>query len=97
MKEQLERLHYQLDNLTDLRRIPEDAALLVIVGPRQQLLPQEAQLLEKYLRKGGSLLLALDPGESVGFESLLKAYGIQFQNDFIFDEQSAWLQWFYTG
>ena len=88
MKEQLERLHYQLDNLTDLRRIPEDAALLVIVGPRQQLLPQEAQLLEKYLRKGGSLLLALDPGESVGFESLLKAYGIQFQNDFIFDEQS---------
>lgn len=88
MKEQLERLHYQLDNLVGLQQIPEDAALLVIVGPKQPLLPQETLLLEKYLRTGGSLLLALDPGESGGYESLLKSYGIHFKNNFIFDEQN---------
>ncbi len=88
MKEQLERLHYQLDNLKSLDQIPVDATLLAIVGPRQQFLPQETLLLEKYLRAGGSLLMALDPGESGGYESFLKAFGIQFENNFIFDEQS---------
>ena len=41
--------------------IPADAALVMIVGPTQELLPEEVAALQRYLDKGGRLFVALDP------------------------------------
>lgn len=47
------------DGLT--REVPADAALVVIAGPTQAFLPEEASSLASYVQGGGSLLLLLDP------------------------------------
>ena len=38
--------------------IPKDAATIIIAGPRRDMLPEEALKLDRYLRAGGSLLVA---------------------------------------
>jgi ABC-type uncharacterized transport system involved in gliding motility auxiliary subunit len=43
--------------------VPADAALLVIAGPRTDYLPAEIDMIRAYLRKGGKLLMMLDPPE----------------------------------
>lgn len=41
--------------------VPADAALLVSAGPRTDYLPAELDMIRAYLRKGGKLLMLLDP------------------------------------
>jgi ABC-type uncharacterized transport system involved in gliding motility auxiliary subunit len=41
--------------------VPADAALLVIAGPRTDYLPAEIDMIRAYLRKGGKLMMMLDP------------------------------------
>ena len=45
-------------------RIPEDAATVVIAGPRLDLLEAEAEALSAFVRAGGKAMLLLDPPES---------------------------------
>jgi len=56
--------------------IPEDAAVLAIVGPRNSFQPNEIKVLDTYLKEGGSLLVAIDPGKKIGLEKLLANWGI---------------------
>ncbi len=54
--------------------IPPDTAVLVIAGPRKDYLPGELARVEAYLRRGGALLLLLDPeapGSIVDFAARL--------------------------
>lgn len=48
-------------SLLNTSRVPEDAAVVVIAGPRNDYLPVEVALLETYAGRGGSLLFLLDP------------------------------------
>ena len=48
-------------NLALENRVPDDARVIVIAGPRGDLAPRERELLEQYLDKGGRLALWLDP------------------------------------
>jgi ABC-type uncharacterized transport system involved in gliding motility auxiliary subunit len=42
-------------------KVPDDASVLVVAGPKSDYLPPEVDLLRGYLRRGGKLLLFLDP------------------------------------
>lgn len=42
-------------------RIPEDAAVVIVAGPRLDLLPAEAEALSSHVRGGGKVMLLLDP------------------------------------
>ncbi|MCH9684457.1 MAG: GldG family protein [Deltaproteobacteria bacterium] len=42
-------------------QVPEDASLVLVIGPRAPFLKSEVDTLENYLTAGGSLLLARDP------------------------------------
>ncbi|MBM4378183.1 MAG: Gldg family protein [Deltaproteobacteria bacterium] len=42
--------------------VPADAAAVLVVGPRQALLPEEAGALGRYVQRGGRVLYALEPG-----------------------------------
>lgn len=56
--------------------VPDDAAVVVLLGPKAQLLPFEIQALDAYVRRGGALLVLLDtdgPSSVVGF---LENYGV---------------------
>lgn len=71
--------------------IPRDCSLIVIAGPKQDLLDDEIKTLRNYLDKGGRLLVLLDPpeGESLErVENMLGLYGILLEKDVIVDEMS---------
>ena len=96
VKEQLERLHYKVEALKSFLKIPEDASVLVMVGPRLAMSPDEMDSLEKYLGAGGALLLAVDPGEDHQVNPFLKKYGMSLNEAYAFSEQplvgeSPWL------
>ena len=63
--------------------------MLVIAGPRTQLLPGEVKEIEAYLRRGGNLLWLHDPGPLHGLARIAEALGIEFQPGALVDPASA--------
>ena len=68
--------------------IPKDANLLIVPGPRLDLLEKEIALLDKKLQGGLPLLLTLDPGDYPNLEHAMAKYGIGFNSDWILDPVS---------
>ncbi|RME17236.1 MAG: hypothetical protein D6797_02910 [Bdellovibrio sp.] len=67
--------------------LPKDAAMIAIVGPFNQIMDAEVKELEKYLRNGGRLMVAVDPGQRHHISPLLKKVGLDFKNNFILNDQ----------
>jgi len=93
----LTSLGLQVRELNTLREatIPEDAAALVVAGPRAPLTPAEAKTVQEWVDAGGSLLVAAEPrspgpqareARATGLEEALASWGIVFQDDLVFDE-----------
>jgi ABC-type uncharacterized transport system involved in gliding motility auxiliary subunit len=76
---ELERkgLNIQTINLTQTG-IPANTSLLVIAGPRVDLLPGEIDALRHYIEQGGNLLWLAEPGDLHGLEPLAELLGIDF-------------------
>ncbi|HSK10713.1 MAG TPA: Gldg family protein [Vicinamibacterales bacterium] len=57
------RDNYKLEKLVLAQQpdVPADATVVVVAGPRNDFLPSEIEALERYLARGGKLLLMLDP------------------------------------
>jgi ABC-type uncharacterized transport system involved in gliding motility auxiliary subunit len=85
LKLMLENNRYVVKNLPlNLNaKIPEDADLVVVIGPTQPLQTYEVQGLEDYLKRGGSLFLALKPKQTNGLEKILTAVGIVPMNNYV--------------
>ncbi|PPK76649.1 putative secreted protein with PEP-CTERM sorting signal [Methylobacter tundripaludum] len=56
------KIKAQTINLATLPAIPDNSALLVITAPAVPLLAGEIELIKRYIRQGGNLLLLTDPG-----------------------------------
>jgi len=61
-------------------QIPEDAAIVFIVGPQKAFLPEEIRALEKYRDEGGAFFVMLEPGVESPDAGLANLLGIQFNN-----------------
>ncbi|MFQ5457677.1 MAG: GldG family protein [Myxococcota bacterium] len=68
--------------------IPDDAAAVVVGGPKKDLLLFEVDLLRDYVRRGGGLIIMLDPGRASGLAGLLAEFGVKLDNDLIVDKLS---------
>ncbi|HEX2860599.1 MAG TPA: GldG family protein, partial [Lacunisphaera sp.] len=88
LRDELRQRNFEVEGL-DLsltRRIPEDAALIIVAAPQNPLRPFEEELLRNFLTtRAGRLILLLDVGVSHGLENLLFDWGIIVQDDVIFD------------
>ncbi len=85
-KAAIEELNYKIEKIFLVQEpdsIPADCALLVVAGPRTDLLPPEKQKIESYLKRGGKLLLMLDPESPSAWVELAAQYGISVGFDFI--------------
>ena len=79
--------------LAQTNEIPADATMIVVAGPRTDLLEQEVPILEEYLsKKTGKLLVMLDPSEDLKQPSpmprltaLLKEWGIDATESVVVD------------
>jgi len=86
-KKYLEDEGYKVQNLNlgATGKIPEDTAVLAILGPKLPLTDSEMTLVEGYLSKGGKLFLALDPGTKSNAVKLSSTVGVEFQNQYVQD------------
>jgi ABC-type uncharacterized transport system involved in gliding motility auxiliary subunit len=75
-------------NLLTSGKVPDDATGLAIVGPTHPIQGAESDLIDDYLKKGGKLVLCVDPGMKVGLDSVFKDFGIKLGNDFLVDQTS---------
>jgi ABC-type uncharacterized transport system involved in gliding motility auxiliary subunit len=78
--EELERkgITVSMVNLAVTPDIPDNTNVLVLAGPRANLLPGEIALIQDYVKKGGNLLWLGDPGELHGLAPLAEQLGIKF-------------------
>ncbi len=66
--------------------VPADATLLVVAGPEMALLPTEIPLIRDFVeRRGGGLMVLLEPETDSGLEPLLASWGITIGHDLVVD------------
>ncbi len=89
-KEALEKANYQVKELLLLRepQVPVDASVLVISGPKRDLIETELKALKGFVERGGKLLVQLDPFSAPSLKKFLGQYGIAVGDDVIVDQFS---------
>ncbi|HEY3079670.1 MAG TPA: Gldg family protein [Chloroflexota bacterium] len=89
-KRLIEQEGYKVENLTLLAatELPADVAVVVLAGPRQPLLPQENEVLQKYLDNGGKLLVMLEPRSPGNPGDLLGKWGLEVGQGIVLDFDS---------
>ncbi len=68
--------------------VPQDCAVLVVAGPKKELLPEEEAALKSYLEGGGKALFLLDPHPGIGLKTFLGQWGIEVDDRVIIDQYS---------
>jgi hypothetical protein len=56
--------------------VPDDADVVLVLGPTEPFLEAEINALVAYVERGGALMVALEPDKDVGLEPLLGALGL---------------------
>lgn len=91
LRDQLRQRNFDLGGL-DLslsRRIPDDAALLIIASPQGRFQPHEEEMLRNYLTtRAGRVILLVDPMRQFGLENLLFDWGVLVYDNVIYDTDS---------
>lgn len=73
-------------NLITQKAVPEGADVVMVLGPKQALLPIELSALEDYARKGGHLFITIDPGQKTNLGAFLQKLGVIFTDKYIIDQ-----------
>jgi ABC-type uncharacterized transport system involved in gliding motility auxiliary subunit len=69
--------------LTQMPEVPVDADAVLIVGPTQGFLASEIKSLENFLKRGGSLVMALEPKAQHHLQPLLAEIGLEIKDDYL--------------
>ncbi len=84
-----QQMHCNVNFLELGNAIPEDADMVVILGPKLPFLPQECSELRQYLQKRhGHVLLCLQPVYEHGLEDFLKSLGVTCDSEVVLDSSS---------
>ena len=81
--------------LAQQQEVPADAAVLVIAGPKNDFLQPELDMVQRYLDKGGKLLLLIDPPDGpnaaplTGLITLARNWGIDVGANVVVDVSSV--------
>ncbi|HEY5936149.1 MAG TPA: Gldg family protein [Kofleriaceae bacterium] len=87
-KKQIGELNYEIKELglIDLSKdVPEDATMVFLLAPTKPLLPAEWEALDRYLDRGGRLLVALDPGAEGSLGALEGKLGYRLATGYLTD------------
>jgi len=91
-KTAMERANYEVKPLVTARtaQIPDDAAVIILAGPRTELLAPELAALDSYLKRGGKLFAMADPvilsaSPVDPLKAYLQQYGFEMGNDLIIE------------
>ena len=67
--------------------VPQDAGVVMIVGPQKPFLPEEVASLQRFVDRGGRVFLALDPEAGLDFKELLGPWGVVFHPQSLANDQ----------
>jgi ABC-type uncharacterized transport system involved in gliding motility auxiliary subunit len=89
-KESIEKEHHEVKELLlmGVDTIPQEASLLVVSGPKKDLLQGEIERLTDYVNKGGKVLFMVDPGDTPALSHFLTEYGFELGDNIIVDKLS---------
>lgn len=82
LKEMLEQGRFKTEELLlvgEAGGVPARCEVVVVAGPKSDLLDTEVAALEGYLKRGGKLLLLLEPDSSPKLKGFLAKYGVDWK------------------
>ncbi len=75
-------------NLLRTAEVPEGTDLMVVAGPKNDVLEAEAEAIDRYLARGGHVLLLVDPVPLPNLERLAARHGIDVPLDIVVDRSN---------
>lgn len=75
-------------SLASEAKVPDDAKVVVLAGPKSEPFPKELEYLNDFLNRGGGLLVMVDP-QAASLSGFLKGWGVTQDNDIILDVSGA--------
>jgi ABC-type uncharacterized transport system involved in gliding motility auxiliary subunit len=78
-------------NLMKAGEVPQGADLIIVAGPKNDLLEAEADALERYLQAGGHVMLLIDPVPLPNLCRLASRHGIEAPLDIVVDRSNQLL------
>jgi ABC-type uncharacterized transport system involved in gliding motility auxiliary subunit len=90
LAKEVEKQNYRVKELllATQKEVPADASVVIIAAPSKPLLPQEKQRLTAFLKRGGGLLIMLEPEKNAGLKDWLARRGIVVGEDMVLDKAS---------
>jgi hypothetical protein len=70
-----------------IQDVPKDVTMVVVLGPQKPYLPDEYASLNRFLDRGGRLLIALDPENHVDFHEVLKPLYLEYNDVTLANDQ----------
>jgi hypothetical protein len=95
LKKRLGELNYEAKELglIDLMQgVPDDATIVMMLAPTQPLTPEELNALDRYVEKGGRMLVAMDPYAKSTLGPLEGRFGVTFDKTPITDDKYNYRQ-----
>jgi ABC-2 type transport system permease protein len=73
--------------------VPEDCELLVCCNPTSDLADDELDILRKYLKSGGDMMIIIDAVDLTNFNTLMAEYGLTMQEGYVGDMSRYYQQY----
>jgi ABC-type uncharacterized transport system involved in gliding motility auxiliary subunit len=83
--------NYQIESLVLGQKgdVPEDANVVIVAGPTRTLPEEEHAALERYLERGGALLVLVDPRSRTDLGADLERWGVSLGDDVVVDRMQG--------
>ena len=91
-KQILQILNYEVKDWEGFGKpVPDDATMLVVLGPRTPLIEEDLKSIAEYLDRGGALFMALDPKSEATLGMLEGRLGVKFDKTPITDDKNFFI------
>jgi ABC-type uncharacterized transport system involved in gliding motility auxiliary subunit len=86
-RDQMDKANYEVKELllAQQAKVPDDAAVVIVPGPKTDLFPQEVAALDAYIARGGKALFMATPFQAEGLRTYLEKYGIVLHDDVVIE------------
>jgi hypothetical protein len=96
MKRTLRNMNFKVKELGAAQglasQVPEDADLVIVMGPTDPFLPEELAAIDTFRAEGGALFVAMDPRTKADLGALLSPLGVSFSGEkLLVGERNIWV------